>query len=103
MPAPIVPLPATPTVLICVIRSLPDETAADKLPVDLVGAFPDLGDFRVAHQALDAVVLAVAVAAVQLHRFGGDAHREIGRAHLEHRRFDAELARAAVDEPRDVP
>src|SRR5947209_8759590 len=88
MPAPMVPQPATPTVLISGMALLSDEMATDELAMDLVGAFPDLRDLGVAHQALDAVVPAVAVAAVELHRLGGDAHREVGGAHLENRSFD---------------
>src|SRR5262245_32870990 len=105
MPAPIVPLPATPTVLISVILPLSslDEAAAGGLALDLVGAFPDLRHLGVAHQPLDAILLAIAVAAVELHRLGRDAHSEVGGAHLQHRRLDAELARAAIDEPRDMP
>ncbi len=80
-----------------------NEAAPDQLPVDLVRAFPDLGDLRVAHQALDTIILAVAVAAVKLHRIGRDAHREIRCAHLEHRRLDAEIGGARVDHARDVP
>src|SRR5438128_7662766 len=108
MPAPMVPAPATPMVLISLIevslnRSAPQEAAADKLPVNLVRAFPDLRDLGVAHQALDAIVLAVSIAAMKLHGIGRNAHCEIRRAHLQHRRFDAEFCRAAVDEPRDMP
>src|ERR1700687_3137623 len=79
-----------------------DKTPADQLTVDLVGAFPDLGDFCVAHQALDAKIAAVTVAAVHLHRLRGDSHRKVGGAQLEHGGFQAELAGAAVDQRGDV-
>src|SRR6476620_6415272 len=73
-----------------------DKAAANQLTVDLVGTFPDLGDLCIAHEALDAVILAVSVAAVQLYCISRDAHREIRSPHFEHRRFDAETARTSV-------
>ena len=79
------------------------KAAADQLAVDLVGAFPDLRDLGVAHQALDPVLLDVAVAAMQLHRLGRDAHRQIGGAQLQHRRLDTDIALPGIDQPRDMP
>src|SRR5690349_1052568 len=84
------------------LRSL-DEATANQLPVDLVRAFPDLRDLRIAHEPLDTIVLAIAIAAVELHRIRRNAHREIRSAQLEHGRFDGEIGRAAVDQRRDVP
>src|SRR5688500_15799563 len=80
-----------------------NKTSADELPVDLVRAFPDLRDLRVAHQPLDPVILAITISAVKLHGVGRDAHREVRRTHLEHRSFDAEVFRARVDPARHVP
>src|ERR1700733_13568250 len=97
MPAPIVPLPATPTTLISVMALLSlDEAAADELAMDLVGAFPDLRDLGVAEQALDAMVLAIAGAAEELHRIGGDTHRHVRGAQLQKRGLDREVLRAAI-------
>ena len=42
----------------------------------LVRALPDLRDLRIAHQPLDPVVLAVAIAAVKLYGVGRDPHRD---------------------------
>jgi hypothetical protein len=39
------------------------KTTANQLPVNLIGTFPNLGDFGVAHEPLDPVILAVAVTA----------------------------------------
>ena len=50
------------------------EAAPDQLPVNLVRAFPDLSDLGVAHQALDAEVLAVAVPPEQLNGIGRGSH-----------------------------
>jgi len=82
---------------------LVNEAAADQLAVDLVGALPDLSDLGVAHQPLDPVVLAIAVATVELHGFGRDSHRQVRGAHLEHRGLDCEIVGPAVDKVRDVP
>src|SRR6266851_6547151 len=80
-----------------------NKAAANQLAMDLVGAFPDLGDLGVAQQPLDPVILDVAIAAMELHRLGGDAHREIGGAHFQHRGFDGDVGGAAVDEAGDMP
>src|SRR5713101_486091 len=80
-----------------------NKAAADQLAMDLVGALPDLGDLGVAEQPLDPVILDVAIAAMELHRLGGDAHREIGGAHFQHRGFDGDVGGAAVDEAGDMP
>ena len=60
-------------------------------------------DLGVAEQALDAEILAIAVAAEELHRVGRDAHREVGGAQLEDRGLDREIRGAAIDEPPDMP
>ena len=71
--------------------------------MDLIGAFPNLRDLRVTHQPLGTKILDVAVAAVQLQRVGGNAHRHIRSAHFEHRRFHAKIRRTAIDHPRHMP
>jgi hypothetical protein len=69
------------------IRTAPDlemtlRRSLQQLPchdhaLDLVGALVDLGDLGVAHHALDGVVAHVTVAAEQLHRVGGNRHRNV--------------------------
>src|SRR5690348_6535905 len=51
------------------------------------GPFTDLTDLRVTHEALDRIVLRVAVTAVDLHGFDRRAHRELGAEELGHRCF----------------
>jgi len=65
--------------------------------MDLVGAFPDLGDFGVAHQALHPEIAAIAIAAKHLHRFGGHPHRQIRGAQLGHRGFEPKIGLALLD------
>src|SRR6476659_11481361 len=113
MPAPIVPLPATPTVRISDIQflyekrfaiertheiyksrsyetfgfvsrlaralrlRLSNETSADQLAMNLIRSFPDLRNLRVPHQPLHAIVLAISISAIELHRIGRNAHGEI--------------------------
>src|SRR5258706_547253 len=84
-------------------RSAPQKTASHELPVNLVRAFPDLRDLRVAHQPFHPEVLAVPIAAEQLHRIGGSSHCEIARPHLQQRGFDAEIGRAPVDPTPNLP
>src|SRR5882724_10486804 len=107
MPAPMVPAPATPTVLILVMSNLPPSTlqkaSSDQLSMYLVGAFPDLGDLRVTHQALDAMILAVAVATQQLHGLRGHAHRQIRGSHFQDRGFRAEVGLSAIHCAPDGP
>src|ERR1700722_1429534 len=107
IPAPIVPAPATATVLmLCVISGICafiEETASDQLPVHLIGPFPYLGDLRIAHEAFDSVISAVTDAAVQLHRLGRHAHSEVGSTHLQDRGFDTEIRRTVIDRPADAP
>ena len=48
---------------------------------------PMVHSFDVAIELLDRIILDEAVAAVDLHRFVGDAHRDLAREQLRHRRF----------------
>src|SRR3989449_10735019 len=66
--------------------------------LDLVGAFVDLRDLRVTHEALDGILARVAVAAEDLHGVGGDLHRRVAREALRHRRLHRGRGGAAVDE-----
>src|SRR6478736_10552271 len=77
------------------------EAAGDDHPLDLVGAFEDLHDLRLAHVALDGEVLRVARAAQHLDCVGGHAHRVVGRDELGDRRLAAE-GKAVVAEVRRV-
>ena len=74
-----------------------DQVHRDHLALDLVGALVDLGDLRVAHHLLDRVLLHVAVAAEDLHRVRGDAHRRVGGEHLGHGGDLRHVLLAAVD------
>ena len=77
-------------------------------PVDLVGAFVDLGALRVAHQALDAGLARVPTRPEQLDRVGRDPHRGVGGGPLRDRRQPRRSARrgpwraaaSRVDRPR---
>src|SRR5258707_14743170 len=60
--------------------------AGDHEALDLLRALVDLRDLRVAHEALDRVLLDVAVAAEDLHRIGRDGHRDVAALELRHRR-----------------
>ena len=60
------------------------QAAADDQPLDLVGAFEDLGDLGFTHEAFDAEVAGVAVAAEHLHRIGGDLHGGVGGDEFGH-------------------
>src|SRR5438045_3458671 len=51
--------------------------ACDHQALDLLCAFVDLRDLRVAHEALDRVLLDVAVAAEDLHGIGRHRHRDV--------------------------
>src|SRR6478672_11155414 len=55
------------------------DLARDDLPVDLVGAFVDLGTLGIAHQPLDAGLPRIAARAEQLHSLGGDTHGHVRR------------------------
>src|ERR1022692_3094329 len=65
--------------------ALTHHLARDHEPLDLLRALVDLRDLRVAHEALDRVLLDVAVAAEDLHRVGGDSHRHVAALQLRHR------------------
>src|SRR5689334_2400516 len=56
----------------------------DHDPLDLARPLVDLGDLRLAEEALDRVLLHVAVAAEDLHRLVGDVHRRLAREQLAH-------------------
>ena len=66
--------------------ALAQQRARHHHALNLVGALVDLGDLGVAHHPLDREVLRVAGAAEQLHRVGGDLHRDIGGEALRRRR-----------------
>src|SRR5919201_6138749 len=71
--------------------------AGDDHALDLVRAFVDLGDLRVAHHALDRVLGDVAVAAEHLDGLDRDRHRGVGREQLRHRRVLAAVGLVPVD------
>ena len=54
-----------------------DELRREHQALDLVGPLHDLQDLGVAEELLHQVILHVAVAAVDLHRVGGDLHGEV--------------------------
>src|SRR2546425_12464541 len=51
--------------------------ARDHEPLDLLRALVDLGDLRIAHEALGGVLLDVAVAAEDLDGLGRDRHGDV--------------------------
>src|SRR5918992_4338632 len=73
-------------------RNSAAERAGDHHLLDLIGALADGEDLRVAVEAADGVLLDVAVAAVDLHRLLGRAHRQAARLQLRLRRRQAEGA-----------
>ena len=58
---------------------------ADNHPLNLIGAFENLEDLRVAHQFFNRIFLAVAVTAEDLHRVGGHLHRHVRHEGLRDR------------------
>src|SRR5436190_5574335 len=71
-------------------QSLESEAAGDDLPLHLRGAGVERARERVAHLALDRVLLHVAIAAEQLQRvqrgpYVGLAHEQLGDRRLQHR------------------
>ena len=69
----------------------------DDHPLDLVGAFINLGYLGIPHHPLNRVVLDVAVAAHDLHRVGGHPHRDVGGERLRYRRQVTEVRDLMVD------
>src|SRR5688572_10498685 len=70
------------------------EVTRDDDALDLARALADRAQLRVAPHALDRILAAVPVAAVDLDRVVGDAHRDLGGMELRHRGRGAErLAR----------
>src|SRR5206468_3682944 len=65
--------------------------ARDHEPLDLLRSLVDLGDLRVAHEALGRVLLDVAVATEDLHGVGRHRHRDVAALQLRHRRRLREL------------
>src|SRR6476620_7307293 len=65
---------------------LAQHLSGDHETLDLLGSLIDLRDLRVAHEALDRVLLDVAVAAEDLHRLGRAVHRDVAALELRHRR-----------------
>src|SRR6266849_5387296 len=57
---------------------LSEQLAGDHQPLDLRGPFVNLDQLGIPHQLLHGELLDVAVAAVDLHRVGGDPHRGVG-------------------------
>ena len=84
------------------LLELTGQRSADDETLDLVGALVDLGDLGVAHVLLDGVVLAVAVAAEELHRVGGHLHGGVGGEDLAHGGDLVDIGGARVDDPRRV-
>src|SRR5215468_2516134 len=68
------------------VALLPDHLAGDHEALDLVRALVDLRDLRVAHHALDGVLLDVAVPAEDLHRVRRHRHCDVAAEELRHRR-----------------
>src|SRR5579875_1325859 len=64
----------------------PDHRARDDDPLDLLRAFVDLRDLRVAHHPFHRIFGGVAVAPEELHRVGRHAHRDVAALQLGHRR-----------------
>src|SRR3989440_11350861 len=72
------------------------ERARDHDALDLVRALVDLRDLGVAQEALDRVLLDVAVAAEHLDGLDGDRHRRVRAEQLGHRGVLAHVAVAAI-------
>src|SRR5262249_29389135 len=68
----------------------------DELPMHLVGSLPNLRDLGIAHQALDTMILAVAIPSQKLDGLGGHAHRQIRCAQLEDRGSRTEVGLSAI-------
>src|ERR1019366_1149805 len=68
----------------------------------LIGSFPDLGDFCIAHQTLHTVIADIAVATVHLHCLGRHAHGQIAGPQLGYRCLYTKTSRAVGDETGDI-
>src|SRR5271154_1582465 len=64
-----------------------EHAARDYQALNLRRPFVNLGNLGVAEKALDLELLRIAVAAVNLHRFGRGFHRGLGCEQLGHRGF----------------
>src|SRR5215210_6158646 len=73
-----------------------NQAAAYDEALYLVRAFVYLRDLGVAHVLLDWIVLAVAVAAEELHGVGRDTHRHVGREDLAHSCYLRDVLGASV-------
>src|SRR3954453_20361349 len=82
--------------------ALSAESASDDHLLDLVSAFPDREDLGVAVEAAHGVLLDVAVAALDLHRLLGGAHREPARLELGLRGVEVEVPTGVLQQPRLV-
>src|SRR6185437_10228339 len=80
---------------------LAEQTPADDRLLDLAGALPDQQERRLPHQALDLVLLRVAVAPVDAERLLRHLRAVLARQVLGHARLDV-VALAGVLEPRRV-
>src|SRR5688572_31684153 len=70
---------------------LAQHLAGDHEPLDLLRALVDLCDLRVAHEALDGVLLDIAVPAEDLYGIRRHGHRHVTALELRHRRRLREL------------
>src|SRR6478735_9983840 len=72
---------------------LAEQCPRDDQPLDLLGAFVELGELRVAHHPLHRELVDVAIAPEHLDGVGGDAHRGIPGHEFTHRRPSAGVRR----------
>ena len=84
-------------------RAGSEQLAADDDAHDLVRALEDLVHAQVAHDLLDAVVVQVAVAAVQLQRLVRDAESGVGRESLRHGALHRGIRSLLVEGVRGIP
>src|SRR5882724_1564433 len=83
------------------LLELLQQLASDYHSLNLIRPFDDLPDLRLAHQSLNRIILARAVAAVDLNRVGGYLHRAVGRKQFRHRSFDVKR-QPSIPQPRGL-